>query len=93
MFLAPTANAVLFGYQASIAPDRLQGRVVSVILLAATSAAALAPGLAGLLLARFPAAVTMLVFAGLVGVSAVTATLSRGIRSMTVAPAPNPPGD
>ncbi|MCI4061306.1 MFS transporter [Micromonospora sp. R77] len=82
VFLAPTANAVLFGYQAAITPDRLQGRVVSVIFLAATSAAALAPGLAGLLLARFPAAVTMLVFAGLVGVSAVTATLSSGIRSM-----------
>ncbi|MDG4800246.1 MFS transporter [Micromonospora sp. WMMD980] len=82
VFLAPTANAVLFGYQAAVTPDRLQGRVVSVIYLAATSAAALAPGLAGLLLARFPAAVTMLVFAGLVAVSAVTATLSNGIRSM-----------
>ncbi|MFI7282487.1 hypothetical protein ACIBOV_19730 [Micromonospora chersina] len=79
-----TANAVLFGYQAAITPDRLQGRVVSVIFLAATSAAALAPGLAGLLLARFPAAVTMLVFAALVGVSAITATLSTGIRSMRV---------
>lgn len=82
VFLGPTANAALFGYQAAITPDRLQGRVVSVIFLAATSAAALAPGLAGLLLARFPAAVTMLVFAVLVGVSAVTATLSGGIRSM-----------
>ncbi|MFI6330170.1 MFS transporter [Micromonospora chersina] len=84
VFLGPTANAVLFGYQAAITPDRLQGRVVSVIFLAATSAAALAPGLAGLLLARFPAAVTMLVFAALVGVSAITATLSTGIRSMRV---------
>ncbi|MEE3921294.1 hypothetical protein V2I01_32935 [Micromonospora sp. BRA006-A] len=36
VFLAPTANAVLFGYQAAITPDRLQGRVVSVIFLAAT---------------------------------------------------------
>ncbi|WBB75901.1 MFS transporter [Micromonospora sp. WMMD1128] len=83
VFLGPTANAVLFGYQAAITPDRLQGRVVSVIFLAATSAAALAPGLAGLLLAHLSAAVTMLVFAGLVAVSAVTATLSSGIRSMS----------
>ncbi|MFJ8831809.1 MFS transporter [Micromonospora aurantiaca] len=88
VFLAPTANAVLFGYQAAITPDRLQGRVVSVIFLAATSAAALAPGLAGLLLARFPVAVTMLVFAGLVAVSAVTATLSGGIRSMNTQESP-----
>lgn len=86
VLLAPTANAVLFGYQAAITPDRLQGRVVSVIFLAATSAAALAPGLAGLLLARFPAAVTMLVFATLVAVSAVTATVSSGIRSMRTDP-------
>jgi MFS family permease len=83
VFLGPTANAVLFGYQAAITPDRLQGRVVSVIFLVATSAAALAPGLAGLLLARYPAWVTMLAFAALVAVSAVAATLSSGIRSMS----------
>ncbi|MFI7306343.1 hypothetical protein ACIBM8_24275 [Micromonospora aurantiaca] len=62
--------------------------MVSVIFLAATSAAALAPGLAGLLLARFPVAVTMLVFAGLVAVSAVIATLSSGIRSMNTQESP-----
>jgi MFS family permease len=82
VFLAPTANAVLFGYQAAITPDRLQGRVVSVIFLAATSAAALAPGLAGLLLAHFASGTAMLVFPLLVAVSAVTATVSSGIRSM-----------
>lgn len=82
VFLGPTANAALFGYQAAITPDRLQGRVVSVIFMAATSAAALAPGLAGLLLARLPAGPAMLVFPLLVAVSAVFATLSGGIRSM-----------
>ncbi|MGC4808255.1 MFS transporter [Micromonospora sp. DT233] len=82
VLLAPTANAVLFGYQAEITPDRLQGRVVSVIFLAATSAAALAPGLAGLLLAHFSTGTAMLVFPALVAVSAVTATFSTGIRTM-----------
>ncbi|MFJ6198021.1 MFS transporter [Micromonospora sp. NPDC092111] len=86
VFLGPTANAVLFGYQAAITPDRLQGRVVSVIFLAATSAAALAPGLAGLLLTRFSGTTTMLVFAALVAVSAVAATVSTGIRSMRTEP-------
>ncbi|GAA2526007.1 MFS transporter [Winogradskya humida] len=82
VFLGPTCNAVLFGYQAAITPDRLQGRVVSVIFLAATSAAALAPGLAGLLMAHFAPDLAMLVFPLLVGVSALVATFSRGIRSM-----------
>lgn len=86
VFLAPTANAALFGYQAAITPDQLQGRVVSVIFLVATSAAALAPGLAGLLLARFSSGTAMLVFPLLVAVSAVTATLSSGIRSMRTDP-------
>ena len=82
VFLGPTCNAVLFGYQAAITPDRLQGRVVSVIYLAATSAAALAPGLAGLLIAHLAPDLAMLAFPLLVGVSAVVATFSSGIRSM-----------
>ncbi|MER5705312.1 MFS transporter [Micromonospora sp. NPDC002296] len=86
VFLGPTANAVLFGYQATITPDRLQGRVVSVMFLAATSAAALAPGLAGLLLAQFSSGTAMLIFPALVAVSAVTATFSTGIRTMHAEP-------
>ncbi|MDF3293279.1 MFS transporter [Streptomyces silvisoli] len=86
VFLGPTANAALFGYQSAITPDRLQGRVVSVVLLSATSAASLAPGLAGLLLTRFPTAMAMLVFPLLVVVAAVTATFSSGIRSMSAGP-------
>ncbi|MFG2608430.1 MFS transporter [Streptomyces sp. NPDC048514] len=82
VFLGPTANAALFGYQAAITPDHLQGRVISVILLVATSAAALAPGLAGLLLAHLSGTTTMLVFALIVAVSACAATFSTGIRTM-----------
>ncbi|WP_328862858.1 MFS transporter [Streptomyces sp. NBC_00306] len=86
VFLGPTCNAALFGYQAAVTPDHLQGRVVSVIFLAATSAAALAPGLAGLLLAHVSSGASMLVFSLLVAVAAVTATFSSGIRSMSTTP-------
>ncbi|MFG2602565.1 MFS transporter [Streptomyces sp. NPDC048514] len=80
VFLGPTANAALFGHQAAVTPDALQGRVVSVILLAAGSAAALAPTLAGALLGRWSGGTAMLAFAALVGVAAVAASCSRGIR-------------
>ncbi|MFB6889880.1 MFS transporter [Kitasatospora sp. NPDC056327] len=83
VFLGPTANAALFGYQAAITPDHLQGRVFSVIILAATSAAALAPVLAGLLLDRVSSTAALMVFALIVGIAAVTATFSSGIRSMS----------
>jgi hypothetical protein len=86
VFLGPTANAALFGYQAAITPDHLQGRVVSVVLLAATSAAALAPALAGVLLAHLAGHAALLVFPILVAVSAVVATSSSGIRTMSPRP-------
>lgn len=81
-FLGPACNAALFGYQAAITPDRLQGRVLSVIFLAATSAAAAAPVLAGVLVTAFGSLVAVLVFAGAVSVSALTATFASGIRTM-----------
>lgn len=86
VFLGPAANAALFGYQAAVTPDHLQGRVVSVILLAATSAAALAPALAGLLLAHVTGRTAMVVFPLLVAVAAVAASSSSGIRSMSREP-------
>lgn len=82
VFLGPTANAALFAHQAAVTPDHLQGRVVSGVLLAAGSAAALAPALAGALLARFDPAPAMLVFPALVAVAAVTATRGKGIRGL-----------
>ncbi|MFG3016453.1 MFS transporter [Streptomyces cinerochromogenes] len=81
VFLGPTANAALFAHQAAVTPDHLQGRVVAGVLLAAGSAAALAPALAGALLARRPPGPALLVFPALVTAAAVTATLSKGIRS------------
>ncbi|MFF5532693.1 MFS transporter [Streptomyces cinerochromogenes] len=81
VFLGPTANAALFAHQTAVTPDHLQGRVVAGVLLAAGSAAALAPALAGALLARRPPGPALLVFPALVTAAAVTATLSKGIRS------------
>ncbi|MFF9086297.1 MFS transporter [Streptomyces sp. NPDC014991] len=81
VFLGPTANAALFGHQAAVTPDHLQGRVVGGLLLAAGSASALAPALAGALLARWEPRTALLVFPVLVAVAALTATFSRGIRT------------
>ncbi|WP_390899013.1 MFS transporter [Streptomyces cynarae] len=83
VFLGPSANAALFGHQAAVTPDHLQGRVVSVLLLAAGSAAAPAPALAGALLAHAPASRAMLVFPMLVTAAALAATFSRGLRTMS----------
>ena len=82
VFLGPACNAALFGYQAAITPDRLQGRVVSVIFLAATSAAAAAPVLAGVFVAVRGGPAAILFFAGAVTLSAVAATISKGLRAM-----------
>ncbi|WP_433377585.1 MFS transporter [Actinoplanes sp. CA-142083] len=82
VFLGPTSNAALFGYQAAITPDRLQGRVLSVILLAAMSAAATAPLLSGVFVSLWGPAPTILAFAATVSVAALTATLASGIRTV-----------
>jgi hypothetical protein len=82
VFLGPASNAALFGHQAAITPDRLQGRAVSVVIVVATSVSAAAPLLAGVLIAAWGSPVAVLAFAAAVAGSAVAATLSRGIRSM-----------
>jgi hypothetical protein len=82
VFLGPASNAALFGHQAAITPDRLQGRVVSVVIVVATSVASTAPLLAGLMITAWGSTVAVLMFAAAVAGSAVAATVSRGIRSM-----------
>jgi MFS family permease len=82
LFLGPACNATLIGYQTAITPDRLQGRVLSVIFLAAMSAAAVAPLLAGVFVTAFGSSVTILLFAAAVSTGALTASLSPGIRTM-----------
>lgn len=80
LFLAPACNAALFGYQASITPDRLQGRVISVIFLVASSAASAAPILAGVFVTAWGSPTAILIFALAVAGSAIAATLGKGIR-------------
>jgi hypothetical protein len=87
VFLGPASNAALFGHQAAITPDRLQGRVVSVVIVVATSVSAAAPLIAGVLIAAWGSPAAVLVFAAAVGGSAIAATVSRGIRSMEPASA------
>lgn len=82
VFLGPASNAALFGHQAAITPDRLQGRVVSVVIVVATSVSAAAPLIAGVLIAAWGSPTAILVFSAAVVGSAVAATVSRGIRSM-----------
>lgn len=82
VFFGPACNAALFGYQAAITPDHLQGRVLSVIFMAAMSASAAAPALAGLIVAHVSSAAAVLFFAGSVSIAALTATFASGIRTM-----------
>lgn len=80
VFLGPACTAALFGFQAAITPDRLQGRAISVIMVAATSLAAVAPLLAGVILHWRGPAPAILFFAAAVTGSALIATFGRGLR-------------
>ncbi|GAB1690237.1 MFS transporter [Krasilnikovia sp. M28-CT-15] len=86
VFLGPACNAALFGHQAAITPDRLQGRVISVIFFATSFASAAAPLLAGVLIAGWGSVVAVIVFSLTVAGAAVAATVSRGIRAMQPVP-------
>ncbi len=82
ILLGPATNAALFGYQAAITPDRLQGRVVSVIFMAAMSLASISSLLGGAFVHWWGGPAAVLAFAGLLAVAAVIATMSKGIREM-----------
>jgi len=77
LFFAPAANAALMSRLAATTPNRIQGRVISVVILFATAAAALAPLTVGLLVEhanRNGAVVTVLVAAA---ASAVVLSVSN----------------
>ncbi len=82
MLLAPALNAGLFGYLSAATPDRLQGRVTSALMTAATGLAALAPLAAGLLVNHLGAVGTVLGFTAVFAGATVVALFSRGIRTM-----------
>jgi len=80
--LGPAVNAALFGYQAAVTPDRLQGRVMSVIIMAAMSLASIGALLAGALVHWWGGPATVLTFSAILMISAFAATFSTGIRRM-----------
>lgn len=82
IFVGPACNAALFGYQAAMTPDHLQGRVLSVIFLVAMSAASAAPVLAGVFVTAFSPTTSILLFATAVSTSALTATFAPAIRQV-----------
>ena len=78
--LNPTVNAVVIGYRVAVVPDRLTGRVNSVARTIALCGAPLGPLAAGLLLGSFSARTTVAIFAGVLLVLGVIASLSPSIR-------------
>lgn len=80
VFLGPGLNAALFGFLAAMTPDRLQDRVISVVMVVATSMAAAAPLVGGAILTSWSARTAVLVFAASVVGSALVATFSSGIQ-------------
>jgi len=84
IFLAPSANVALFGRLAATTPDEIQARVISVVILAATGAAAVAPLGAGLLVDHVTATAAMLGCTAAVALSALAAMTARGLRELAV---------
>lgn len=79
-FLAPAANAALYARLGTTTPDHVQSRVISVVMLAATGTAALAPLTCGLLITAGGAAVTLLGCAAVILVALLIALTSAGLR-------------
>src|SRR5918995_7461807 len=78
----PIFNVVLSAYRYALVPDRLLGRVGSVVLLVAWGTIPLGAISAGFLLEGFGAVTTMLVLAGVNVAVAVGATLARTVRNV-----------
>ena len=81
MLAIPTTDSVVWPYQLALTPDRLLGRTQAAISTLTTGMGALAPLLAGFLLATVSARVTIGVFAGFGLTLAVWGTLSPAIRA------------
>ncbi|GGK88262.1 MFS transporter [Mangrovihabitans endophyticus] len=77
VFLGPASNAALFGHLAAITPDRLQGRVVSVVIVMATSISAIAPLLAGTMITMLGSRAAVVALAAIVTVTALAARHAR----------------
>jgi MFS family permease len=80
--LGPIFNVVLSAYRYALVPDRLLGRVGSVILLVAWGTIPLGAISAGVLLEAFGAVTSMLVLAGVNLAVALGATAARTVRTV-----------
>lgn len=80
--LLPAVNAGLMSYEVLVTPDARQGRVTTAVTFLAMGLAPLAPVLSGVLLERWPATPTLLVFGGLLLVAAGLGASSRALRGI-----------
>lgn len=81
LFLAPALNAAIFSRLAATTPEHLQGRVISVLVVASGAAASLAPLTMGLTINHLGAGAAMTVCAAVVALSLVVALTSRGLNT------------
>lgn len=87
-FVGPTWNVLVSTYELSLIPDRLLGRVESVILLLAWGAIPLGSLVAGSLLEWLGSTSAILTLAGLMGLVALAATVSPAVRNAPPLPTP-----
>jgi predicted MFS family arabinose efflux permease len=78
-FFGPLWDSAVVGYRLAATPDRLQGRVASVDWMLSTSLAAIGPVVAGYLLSTVGGR-TLLVFSGLLALSALVGTAPPSLR-------------
>lgn len=82
VFLIPTANAGVIGYQQAATPNDLQGRVSAASQFSIGCAAPLGPLVGSFVLERYGSAVAFLVFAVVIAAAAASLTVSRPIRTI-----------
>ncbi len=89
-FVGPTWNVLVSTYELSLIPDRLLGRVESVILLLAWGSIPLGSLVAGVLLQWIGPTPAILVLAGVMALVAFAASLSPAVRNAPPLPASEP---
>jgi predicted MFS family arabinose efflux permease len=82
MLLEPAVNATFLAYQIATTPDELQGRVMGVLGTLSQALSPLGPLLAGFLIESVGGSWAFGGFAILLGLAAIYATASRGIRTL-----------
>ncbi len=80
---APAFNAALFTRIGIEVPARMQGRVLSVVILLATASAALAPAVTGLLIHSTSGSIAIGFLAVLLALAGIASFMLRGLRPVT----------